>query len=183
MIFTETKLTGAFLIDLEWRKDERGFFARTWCREEFASAGLETRFVQANHAGNHLQGTLRGMHFQRPPFEETKLVRCIRGALYDVIIDLRPNSPTRGQWFGVELTELDQRMLYVPRGFAHGYQTLTDHTEITYQVSEFYAPRHEGGVRYNDPAFGIEWPLEVTAISDKDRCHPLWDTAASKLRV
>jgi dTDP-4-dehydrorhamnose 3,5-epimerase len=168
VIFTHTELPGAFVIDLERREDERGFFARAWCMDEFGDHALSTRVVQCNIAFNRTRGTLRGMHFQEPPHAEVKLVRCSRGAIYDVIIDLRPESPTYMQWIGVELTEQNGRMLYVPEGFAHGYQTLADDTETFYQVSEFYAPQAEGGVRWDDPAFGIEWPLEVSVISEKD---------------
>lgn len=172
MIFNETSLKGAYVIDLEPHQDERGFFARTFCGREFEEHGLISRLVQANISFNHKKGTLRGMHYQLAPFAETKLVRCTRGALYDVIIDVRPDSPTYKQWFGVELTGDNHRMLYVPEGFAHGFQTLEDNTEATYQVSEFYAPGYEQGVRYNDPAFAIQWLLEVQVISDKDRSWP-----------
>lgn len=172
MIFKETPLKDACIIEIEKREDQRGFFARGWCQKEFEEHGLNSRLVQANISFNHKKGTLRGMHYQLAPFAETKLVRCTRGALYDVIIDVRPDSPTYKQWFGVELTGDNYRMLYVPEGFAHGFQTLEDNTEATYQVSEFYAPGHEQGVRYNDPAFAIQWPLEVQVISDKDRSWP-----------
>ncbi|MFC2085950.1 dTDP-4-dehydrorhamnose 3,5-epimerase [Bacteroidota bacterium] len=172
MIFTETKLSGAFIIDVEKRGDNRGFFARVFCRSEFEAHGLNAFVAQANTSYSKYQGTLRGMHFQRAPHEEAKLVRCTRGALHDVIIDLRPDSPTFQQWIGVDLTSENHRMLYVPEGFGHGFQTLVDDTEVTYLVSEFYAPQVEGGVRYNDPAFGIDWPGEVTVISDKDRNWP-----------
>jgi len=172
MIFTETKLPGAYLIDVEKREDHRGFFARGWCQREFEAHGLVPCVVQANISFNKRKGTLRGMHYQIAPYAETKLVRCIRGALYDVIIDLRSESPTYMQWLGVELTAENYRMLYVPEGFAHGFQTLVDNTEATYQVSQFYTPGAEGGVRYDDPAFGIEWPIDVQVISDKDRSWP-----------
>ena len=172
MIFNETKLKGAFILDLEKRGDERGFFARVFCRNEFEAHGLNPFVAQANTSLSRVKGTLRGMHFQRAPHQEAKLVRCTRGALLDVIIDLRPDSPTFKQWVGVELTSENNRMLYVPEGFAHGFQTLVDDTEVTYLVSEFYAPDSEGGVRYNDPVFGIDWPLEPTVLSDKDRNWP-----------
>ena len=172
MIFNDTPLKDACIIEIKKREDQRGFFARGWCQKEFEQHGLAPRIVQANISFNHHQGTLRGMHYQIEPFGETKLVRCTRGALYDVIIDLRPESPTYKKWFGIELTENNYRMLYVPEGFAHGFQTLEDNTEATYQVSEFYAPGYEQGVRYNDPAFAIQWPLEVQVISDKDRSWP-----------
>ncbi len=168
MIFEETALKGAFTIKLEQFEDKRGFFARAWCQKEFEKLGLESRIAQANLSFNLRKGTLRGMHYQVSPYEETKLVRCYRGAIYDVIVDLRPGSPTYRQWVGVELTVQNRWALFVPRGFAHGFQTLEDETEVFYQVSEFYTPGAERGARYNDPAFGIEWPLPVSIISDKD---------------
>ena len=169
MIFTETDLKGAYLIDLEKIEDDRGFFARAWCAREFSEHGLETRIAQCNNSSNKRKGTLRGMHLQKAPHEEVKMIRCIRGALYDVIVDLREGSPTYKQWIGAELNEENRRMLYVPRGFAHGFQTLTDGTEAFYMVSEFYTPGAETGVRWDDPAFGIEWPLGPPAeISEKD---------------
>jgi len=172
MIFAETKLKGAYVIEIEKLEDKRGFFARAWCQKEFESHGLVSRLVQTNISFNRRKGTLRGMHYQVAPCEETKLVRCTRGAIYDVIIDLRPDSPTFKQWMGVKLTADNYKMLYVPENFAHGFQTLEDNTEVTYQVSQFYSPESERGVRYDDPAFGIEWPLEVRVISDKDGSWP-----------
>lgn len=173
MIFEETKLRGAFLVGLERREDSRGFFARTWCANEFADQGLTTEVVQANVSFNPRQGTLRGMHFQHAPHAETKLVRCTSGAIYDVIIDLRPESETYKQWLGVELTADNRRALFVPEGFAHGYQTLAPDSEVFYQVSEYYTPGAEGGVRWDDPAFGIEWPDPDDAfLSEKDRSWP-----------
>jgi dTDP-4-dehydrorhamnose 3,5-epimerase len=172
VIFTETKLPGAYLIDIEKRGDQRGFFARAWCQKEFKAHGLTPRVVQANISLSRWKGTLRGMHYQVAPYAEAKSLRCIRGAIYDVIIDLRPDSPTYMQWLEVELTSENHRMLYVPEGFAHGFQTLVDNTEVTYLVSQFYTPEAEGGVRYDDPAFGVEWPLEVQVISDKDKSWP-----------
>ena len=173
MIFTPTELDGAYLVDLELRSDERGFFARAWDRVEFAEHGLSTELAQCNLSFNDRKGTLRGMHFQVDPHAEVKLVRCTRGAIYDVIVDLRPDSPTWKRWLGVELTADNRRALYVPEGFAHGYQTLVDETETYYHVSAFYAPGAEGGVRWNDPAFGIEWPdPEPSVMSDKDRSWP-----------
>jgi dTDP-4-dehydrorhamnose 3,5-epimerase len=173
VIFTETELPGAFLVDLERREDERGFFARAWCTEEFSDHGLSPRLVQANLSFNRDEGTIRGMHFQVDPHAEAKLVRCTRGAVYDVIIDLRPDSRTFRRWIGVELTEENRRAIYVPEGFAHGYQTLTPDAETYYLVSEAYAPHAEGGVRWDDPAFGIEWPNSSDPIlSDKDRTWP-----------
>ncbi len=172
MIFTETRLKDVYIIELEKREDQRGFFARAWCQREFEEHGLVAQVVQTNVSYNIYKGTLRGMHYQIAPHSETKLVRCTQGAIYDVVIDLRPGSPTFKQWFGVELTSQNYRMLYVPEGFAHGFQTLEDHAEVTYQVSQFYTPGAERGVRYNDPAFGIEWPLEIKSISDKDKNWP-----------
>lgn len=172
MRFTPTELKDAYVIDIEQRADERGFFARTWCQQEFAQHGLVATIAQANMSYNHKRGTLRGMHFQRAPHAEVKIIRCTRGAIYDVIIDLRPESPTYKRWIGVELTAKNYRMLYVPEGFGHGFQTLEDETEVAYNVSQFYTPGAEGGVRYNDPAFGIEWPLPVSVISEKDADWP-----------
>ncbi|MGH8018943.1 MAG: dTDP-4-dehydrorhamnose 3,5-epimerase [Opitutaceae bacterium] len=172
MKFTETPLKGAFVIDLETRGDDRGFFARTFCAREFAAHGLKTGLVQGNMSFSRIKGTLRGLHFQLPPAAETKLVRCNRGALFDVIVDLRPESPTCTKWFGVELTADNRRALYVPENFAHGFMTLVEDTEAAYLVGEYYSPEHERGYRYNDPAFGIEWPGEVKLISPKDERWP-----------
>ena len=168
MKFAPTTLKDAVLIEPEPRPDERGFFARTYCRNEFAAAGLETGFVQGNMSFNHAKGTLRGMHFQHAPHEEVKVVRCIRGAIYDVIVDLRPDSPSYLKWQGFELTEDNGLQLYVPRGFAHGFLTLCDGATVAYQVSAFYTPGAEGGVRWNDSRFGIEWPADVAVLSPKD---------------
>lgn len=172
MLFTQTKLTGAYVIDLEKKVDDRGFFARAWCQEEFQTHNLVSQFVQCNTSWNRTKGTLRGMHRQVAPHEESKLIRCTRGAIYDVMIDLRRDSPTFGKWQGFELTEINHRSLFVPGGFAVGYQTLEDSSEVVYLVSEFYAPSCEEGIRYNDPAFGIEWPTVVTVISEKDKRWP-----------
>lgn len=172
MLFTQTKLKGAYLIELEKKADERGFFARAWCREEFQALNLPPQFVQCNVSWNGRKGTLRGMHRQVAPHEESKLMRCTRGAIYDVMLDLRRDSPTFGKWQGFELTEDNHRSLFVPDGFAHGYQTLEDNSEVVYLVSEFYVPGCEKGVRYNDPAFGIQWPAAVTVISEKDNSWP-----------
>ena len=172
MIFTETRLKGAYIIDVKPIDDERGFFARGWCRNEFETYNLNPNVVQLNIGFSHKRGTLRGMHFQMAPEEEAKLVRCTQGAIYDVIIDLRRNSPTHGQWLGIELTGENHRMLYAPEGFEHGYQTLVDRTEIYYQTSEFYAPQHASGVCFDDPAFGIQWPIPVEIISQQDRNWP-----------
>jgi len=175
MIFTETKLKGAFIIDIERRPDARGFFARTWCKEEFEARGLSTNLVQANMAFSARAGTLRGLHYQVKPHEEVKLVRCTSGAVYDVIVDLRPESPTYLQWLSVELTADNRTMIYVPKNFLHGYQTLTDNVEVSYQVSQAYAPESERGVRWNDPTMGIEWPrIDVRIISEKDRNWPIY---------
>jgi dTDP-4-dehydrorhamnose 3,5-epimerase len=168
MIFTETKLKGAFVIDLERREDSRGFFARVFCQHEFTDHGLKPVIAQANLAHNKHQGTIRGMHFQYPPAAETKLVRCTRGAILDIIVDLRPESSTFLQHTAVELNEENFRALYVPERFAHGYQVLRDGTDTSYQVGEFYAPGSEGGLLYNDPRLGLGWPLPITVISDKD---------------
>ena len=168
MIFIETALSGAYILDIEPFIDARGFFARTWCQKEFGAYGLVSHLVQTNISFNNTKGTLRGMHYQIAPYEETKLVRCTKGAIYDVIIVLRQDSPTYMQWIGVELTAQNHKTLYVPENFAYGFQTLEDDTEVTYQVSQFYAPQAERGARYDDPAFGIMWPLEVVVIS-KDK--------------
>jgi dTDP-4-dehydrorhamnose 3,5-epimerase len=169
MIFTETPLSGAYLIDLEKRGDDRGFFARAFCVKEFGNTKLSTSFVQVNNSLSAFKGTLRGMHYQLAPKAETKLVRCIRGALYDAILDLRKDSPTFGQSFGAEITAENRRMMYVPKGFAHGFITLEDNTEAFYFVDEFYAPEQERGVRWNDPKFNIHWPIQPVILSDKDR--------------
>lgn len=168
MIFTETELKGAFLIDLEPRYDHRGFFARTFCADEFEAHGLKSTIAQCNLSYNQKKGTLRGMHYQIPPVSETKVVSCIRGAIYDVIIDLRPDSPTYQRHIAVELTAENRRALYIPEMFAHGFQTLTDDTEVLYQMGEFYTPGYDRGIRYDDPAFGIDWRLPVTTISERD---------------
>ncbi len=172
MIFTETKLKGAFVLEVKKIEDERGFFGRSWCKRELEEHGLNADVVQANVSYNKAKGTLRGMHFQKSPYQETKLVRCTRGAIVDVIIDLRPSSPTYKQWIGVELTEDNYKMLFVPEDFAHGFITLKDNTEVTYQVTQYYTPGAEGGIRWNDPAFNIQWPIQPTVVSGKDQAHP-----------
>lgn len=172
MRFEKTELNDAYIIDINEITDERGFFARTWCQHEFEEHGLISNLVQANISFNHHKGTLRGMHYQLPPYEETKLVRCTKGSIFDVMVDLRPTSKTYAKWMGVELTAENHRMLLVPEGFAHGYQTLQDDSEVFYQVSEFYNPHAEHGLRYDDPAFDINWPLEASVISDKDASWP-----------
>jgi dTDP-4-dehydrorhamnose 3,5-epimerase len=183
VIFTETSLSGAYVIDLERRADDRGFFARAFCKNEFAEHGLKPVIAQANIAFNRYKGTLRGMHFQFPPAAETKLVRCSRGAILDIVVDLRPESPTYLEHVSVELTGDNYRALYVPERFAHGYQVLEDGTETTYQVGEFYAPEHEGGLRYDDPRLGLEWPLPVAEMSDKDRGWALLDHVEEDLKA
>jgi len=172
MIFAATKVAGAYLVDLECRSDQRGFFARAWCSKEFEARGLTARLAQVNVSGNARKGTVRGLHYQLAPYREAKIVRCSRGAIYDVAVDLRPDSPTHLRWAAVELTAGNRRMLYVPEGCAHGYQTLTDDTELLYLMSESYSPEHARGVRYDDPTFGIEWPLAVENLSEADRSWP-----------
>lgn len=173
MLFTETKLSGAFIIDLERREDNRGFFARAFCQNEFSEHGLKPVIAQANIGFNRRRGCLRGMHFQYPPTAETKVVRCTRGAVLDIIVDLRPESPTYLEHISVELTADNHRAIYIPERFAHGYQTLEDETETSYQVGEFYTPGSEGGLRHDDPALGLAWPLPVSEISEKDAAWPL----------
>lgn len=173
MIIHTTPIAGVAVIDLELREDDRGFFARTFDRQQFVDAGLEPAVEQCNLSYNHAAGTLRGMHFQVAPHPETKLVRCTRGAIVDIIVDMRPGSPTRLQHVQVELTAENRRALYVPPYFAHGYQTLVDGAEVTYQVSGAYTPAAERGLRYDDPDLGLSWPLPVSVISDKDGAWPL----------
>lgn len=175
MIFQPTPIPGACTIEIEKRGDERGFFARMYCEREFAAAGLNTRFVQVNNSLSSRQGTLRGMHYQLPAAAEVKVVRCVRGALYDVIVDLRPDSPAFGHWYGAELSADNRRMMYVPQGCAHGFLTLAPDTEALYLVSAFYAPDRERGLRYDDPAFRIEWPIAPEEVSAKDRQWPSLD--------
>lgn len=174
MEFTETPLKGAYVLGLKKIVDDRGFFARGWCRTELAGIGLNPDALQLNVGYSHTRGTLRGMHYQAAPHAEAKLVRCTRGAVYDVIVDLRADSPTRGRWFGIELSQDNHLQLYAPEGFAHGYQTLTDAAEIYYMTTATYAAAAAGGVRHDDPAFGIEWPLPVSVISAQDRGWPDW---------
>jgi dTDP-4-dehydrorhamnose 3,5-epimerase len=172
MIFRETKLKGAYIVDIERREDDRGFFARTWCLREFEAHGLNSRLAQCSISFNAKRGTLRGMHYQVKPFEEAKLVRCTMGSLCDVIVDLRPDSPTFKNHLSVVLTAENRTMLYVPEGFAHGFLTLEDETEVHYQISEFHAPGHARGFRWNDPAFGIAWPADEKVISERDLNYP-----------
>ncbi len=182
MIFTETKLRGAFIIELERRTDERGFFARAFCQHEFLARGLNAVIAQANIASNLKKGTLRGMHFQYPPAAETKLVRCTRGAILDIIVDLRPESPTYLEHVAVELDEANMTALYVPERFAHGYQALRDGTDTSYQVGEFYTPTAEGGLKFDDPRLGLQWPLPTSVISAKDRALCTLDDIEEELK-
>jgi dTDP-4-dehydrorhamnose 3,5-epimerase len=172
VVFRPTPLVGAFVVEPELRRDVRGFFARTWCREEFAAQGLNPLLVQCSMSFTERRGTVRGMHYQEGPHQEAKLVRCVRGAIHDVIIDLRPHSPTFRRHFAVELREGSYRSLYVPEGVAHGFQALLDGTEVTYQMSEFHRPDAERGVRWDDPAFAIPWPEPVGLVSERDRSFP-----------
>jgi dTDP-4-dehydrorhamnose 3,5-epimerase len=174
MIITAVPIGGAYVIDIDPREDDRGFFARLFCEQELAAHDLDTRVSQCNVAWNRLRGTLRGMHYQAAPHEETKHVRCTRGAIWDVILDVRAGSPTFGRWHAVELTAANHRTLYVPRGIAHGYLTLTDDAEVSYLVSEAYAPQAARGIRWNDPAFAIDWPFEPVVISAADASHADW---------
>lgn len=177
MKFIETDLAGAFVVDLEPVRDERGFFARSWCHDEFAARGLSTAIAQCSVSFNALRHTLRGLHFQAAPHEEAKIVRCTQGAIYDVIVDLRPHSPTYLCWFGIELSAANRRMLYVPKGAAHGFLTLQDATEVCYQISERYVAESARGVRWNDPRFGVEWPTAPEVISERDRSYPDFEPA------
>jgi dTDP-4-dehydrorhamnose 3,5-epimerase len=182
MIFTETKLKGAFVIDVERKEDSRGFFARAFCQHEFEARGLKPIIAQANIAFNRAKGTIRGMHFQFPPAAETKVVRCTRGAIIDIIVDLRPESPTFLEHVAVELTEDNYQSLYVPERFAHGYQVLRDSTDTSYQVGEFYTPGCEGGLKHDDPQLNLDWPLPLTVISDKDSVWKLLEAQEQQIR-
>jgi len=175
MTFTETLLKGSYTIELNTFTDDRGWFARTYCKNEFAAIGHTAEWVQMNHSFTKDKAALRGMHYQLPPFSEIKMVRCIAGAVFDVIIDLRKGSPTFLQWFGVELSAKNRKMIYIPAGFAHGFQTLQNDCELIYHHSQFYTPGAEGGIKFNDPAINISWPLPVTNISERDNQHPLLD--------
>jgi len=178
MKFVETELKGAFIVGPELLEDERGFFARTWCRKEFEQHGLNPNMVQCNISFNRKKGTLRGMHYQASPFEEAKLVRCTMGVIYDIIIDLRPDSKTFIDWIAVELSAENRKMIYIPEGFAHGFQTLENDTEVFYQMSEFYVPEYARGVRWNDPKFKIEWPGDIRIISAKDKNFDDFDSTS-----
>ncbi|MCL4179688.1 MAG: dTDP-4-dehydrorhamnose 3,5-epimerase [Verrucomicrobia bacterium] len=172
MRFTETAVTGVWLVELDLVSDDRGWFARTWCAREFEQRGLNSRLVQCNASFNARRGTLRGMHWQIPPHAETKLVRCVRGRIYDVVMDIRRDSPTYCQWCAFELAEGSGQLLYIPEGVAHGFLSLTDETEVLYQMSEVYAPDLARGIRWDDPAFGIAWPLLNPILSERDRSYP-----------
>lgn len=172
MQFIETKIDGAYIIDPTKHEDDRGFFARRWCKDIFEKQGLSTDFVQANTGYSRRRGTLRGVHYQTAPHEEAKLVSCTRGSVYDVMVDLRDGSPSFGEWLGIELNDRDHRMVYVPAGCAHGYLTLEDDTELFYPVTAAYHPESEGGIRYDDPSFDIQWPIDIEVISDKDASWP-----------
>lgn len=178
MIFQQTPLAGLYILQLERLSDERGYFARAWCEKEIERNGLNPRCVQVNVGFSPKAGTLRGLHYQIAPKAEVKIVRCTRGAMLDVAVDLRPDSPTLGHWFGVELTPDNGKMMYIPEGFAHGYQTLTSDTEMSYQTSEFFSAEHAQAIRFDDTQFGIEWPLAITCISEKDRVCPDWIATA-----
>ena len=175
MIFTETVLKGAFLVEVKKIEDNRGFFGRAWCQQEFEEAGLIGNICQINTSFTHTKGTLRGMHYQIDPYQEAKFIRCTKGRIFDVIIDLRPESDTFMKWIGHELSEDNYKMVYVPGNFAHGFVTLTDNCEVYYPVTEFYTPGSERGIRYNDPAFQIQWPISVDLVSEKDMKHADFD--------
>jgi len=175
MTFAPTKLNGSYTIELSPFSDSRGWFARTYCKNEFQQIGHDKEWVQLNHSITFEKGSIRGMHYQVKPFREIKMVRCIAGLVYDVIIDLRKSSPTFLQWFGTELSAKNKRMLYIPEGFAHGFQTLSDNSELIYHHTEFYNPKAEAGVKYNDPLVNIQWPLAIIEISERDNNHPYLD--------
>jgi dTDP-4-dehydrorhamnose 3,5-epimerase len=183
MKFTETPLRGSFVIDLQLVSDSRGWFARSFCKREFAEIGHSKEWVQMNHSATQKKGTIRGMHYQLPPFTEIKMLRCISGAIYDVIIDIRTRSPTFLKWFGVELTAQNKKMLYIPQGFAHGFQTLEDNTELLYHHSSFYTPGAEGGIRYDDSRINIIWKEPVSEISERDTQHPLLTASFTGINI
>lgn len=183
MEFTETPLSGSYLIDIDPIGDERGFFARLFCSHEFDKLGIESHIKQINNSTSSARGTLRGMHYQIPPMEETKIVRCIKGAIWDLILDIRPHSPTFGHSFGVELSESNRRMLFVPKGFAHGFLTLTDDSEIIYFVSQNYSKQHERGIRWDDPAFDLQWPFAPKVLSERDKNHQDFDLDMHKNEI
>lgn len=173
MIFTAAPLKGVYIIEPEPHRDQRGWFARTYCQDEFAAIGHQKPWLQINHSFTQQSGTIRGMHFQKAPFSEIKLLRCIAGAVFDVVVDMREDSVTRWQWFGIELSAANRKMLYIPEGFAHGFETLQDDSELIYHHSQVYTPGSEAGLRFDDPALGIQWPLPVRLVSDRDKQHPL----------
>ena len=175
MIFTQTTLKGSYIVDLEPFSDERGWFARFYCKDEFKQIGHDKEWVQLNHSVTYEQGALRGMHFQMAPYREIKMVRCISGAIYDVIIDLRKDSETFLKWFGIQLSAENKKMLYIPEGFAHGFQCLSFDCQLIYFHTEFYRPGAEGGIRYDDPLLGIKWPMDITTVSERDRSHSYLD--------
>ena len=177
MKFIETILPGAYIIELTGFADERGFFARTYCKNEFQQIGFAGEWLQMNHSITNLKGSIRGMHFQNPPFSEVKMVKCIAGAVFDVIVDIRKNSPTFLKWYGAEISAENKKMMFIPDGFAHGFQTLTDDCGLIYHHSNFYTPAAEAGLKYNDPFINIEWPLAITTISERDKNHPYLTTA------
>lgn len=179
MKFTPVSIEGAFIVELEPLGDDRGFFARSFCQEEFKRQGIDPLVAQCNISFNQQRGTLRGLHYQVKPHEEAKLVRCTQGAIWDVIVDLRENSPTRYRWFAAELTAPNRRALYVPRGLAHGFQTLSDNSEVFYQMSEFYHPESARGVRWDDPVIGITWPVDNPVLSPRDKSYPLLERGNS----
>ena len=179
MIVNKLPMEDAFIIHLHKREDDRGYFGRLWCQEEFGKMGLDTNIVQINNSMNRKKGTLRGLHFQRPPKAEAKIVRCIRGGIWDVIVDIRKDSKTYGEWFGEELTAENRKMMYVPKGFAHGFISLTKDSEIIYLVTEFYSSEHEGILGWNDPFHGIVWPVQPVVVSEKDNDVPLWKDSAT----
>jgi dTDP-4-dehydrorhamnose 3,5-epimerase len=182
MIFKETPLSGAFVVEPERKEDHRGFFARVWCEQELRDRGLKPTIVQSNLGFSHRKGTLRGLHFQESPHSEVKLVRCTLGAMFDVVVDLRRESPTYKRWFGIELTQENRKMIYVPEGFAQGYITLEDNTEMCYHTSQSFNPKSASGVRYNDPEFGIQWPVPISVISDQDKSWPDYANRSEHLR-
>ena len=183
MTFEETKLKGSYVVDITTTEDERGWFARTFDKDEFKKIGFDGEWVQMNHSFTKNEGTIRGMHFQLPPFSEIKMVRCIAGAVFDVIIDLRNNSETFLKWFGIELSSENKKMIYIPQGFAHGFQTLTNNCELIYSHSQFYKPGSENGIRYNDPLLNIEWKNKITTVSKRDEEHILLDKFFEGIKI
>ncbi|MCD4681695.1 MAG: dTDP-4-dehydrorhamnose 3,5-epimerase [Bacteroidales bacterium] len=180
MIFTETKLKGAFVVEIKKLEDERGFFGRAWCQQEFEAHGIKTKICQINTSFTKKKGTIRGVHFQVDPYQEAKFIRCTKGRIFDVMVDLRPDSPTFLQWVGNELSEDNYKMAYVPENFAHGFVSLVDNCEVYYPVSQFYTPGAERGMRWNDPVINIKWPIDIINISDKDKSHPDFDLSGLK---